>query len=186
MYLRVPDCLRSPYSWHRHIVSRSPFFYFHPQIVVKTASIINDPINSLHCFLLGCQSDGEPPLGGSSSAAARFSPARPWISTFLRSFRVRAKVVGPGFTDCWCSQFMVVMSFLLAERNTEAHTNTHTPSGVAGGSVPSRVPPLVIMLEGRKVNGSIPPLRFLLTEWRCAWRTGPQCRAGSRNRRRWS
>lgn len=43
---------------------------------------------------------------------------------------------------------MAVMSFLLAERNMK----THTQNGLAGGSVPSRVPPLVIKLESRNVN----------------------------------
>lgn len=45
---------------------------------------------------------------------------------------------------------MAVMSFLLAERNMK----THTQNGLAGGSVPSRVPPLVIKLESRNVNDS--------------------------------
>lgn len=48
---------------HTHGFTSCFFSAFTLRIVVKTASIINDPINSLHWFLLSCQSDGEPAAG---------------------------------------------------------------------------------------------------------------------------
>lgn len=66
-----------------------------------------------------------------NSATACALPS-PWIST-LRGLRSRGESAGPG-ADCWCSQFMAVMSFLLPEKPHSASLGISAQSRRATGN----------------------------------------------------
>lgn len=129
-----------------------------PWIVVKTASIINDPINSLHWFLLSCQSDGEL-AGGELRHCLRSAFALNQHFVWLRS---RGETAGLG-ADCWCSQFIAVMSFLLPEKPHSASLGISAQLWLATGNKASG--------KGRGKKGerlyAAPcrrPLQFFLTD----------------------
>lgn len=132
-----------------------------PWIVVKTTSIINDPINSLHWFLLGCQSDGEP-AGGELGHRMRFAFALNQHFVGLWSW---GETAGLG-ADCWCSQFTVMMSFLLPEK-------PHMPRW---GWVPSGSMPLSNKALGQKEERLyIPPCWYTIIFF---WHTVRMCWEG--------
>lgn len=132
LFCNVSLCFKLWLFWHC-VLTMFEHTLFHPclfsaltpWIVVKTASIINDPINSLHWFLLSCQGDGEA-AGGELRRC--LCSAWSWISSLWAS--------EPG-ADCWCSEFMAMMSFLLPEIHTAP----------CWGSVPSCGVPLLINLR---------------------------------------
>lgn len=144
-----------------------------PWIVVKTASIINEPINSLHWFLLSCQSDGEP-AGGELGHCLRSAFT---LNQHFVGLRSPGETAGLG-AECWCSQFMVMMSFLLPEK-------PHMPRW---GSVPSWGMPLEIKLWGRKGKGCTSMQahnQSLLTYSEGGLGRRLKGSSGRKNRRRW-